>query len=456
MTKLDVGALLTASADLTVTGDVTAKQNLSVLKDKTLNVGGSLDVSEGPYELNGQEVHSYIAGTLNVTGDAKVATAILPDTASLNIDGVLTITGQWFQYQGDSSNFNVDHIVMDHQPGRKNSAVLSLEGAGDYHLDKLELKNSTNETERYNGVQLHNANLSLNQMIVHENTVGMIEFRNVTYKKAEISTLAVAENGTFYVGSLSGSLSDQSQNRIVVENATFADNAKITRKDDYDEKEQVKNDGDVGLIFENLTAQGNLNISSMDSWKGGHGALTIKSLNAEGGAVTIDQQLQGSSAAINIAEGARVELNKGTNVDTLTVNMNTLAKDSLYVDSVGTNTKTNINVDGSLNDKDAASMIEELDSAVQIGKDDKGSYDFVIGEGAIFGQVTGNSGRVRARLKTRSWAGLAFLRRLLSALSLRHEMNSLSKRMGELRDAPPASARGFAPMVPKWNTASRT
>lgn len=182
--------------------------------------------------------------------------------------------------------------------------------------------------------------------------------------------------------------------------------------------------------------------------------MTIKSLNAEGGAVTIDQQLQGSSAAINIAEGARVELNKGTNVDTLTVNMNTLAKDSLYVDSVGTNTKTNINVDGSLNDKDAASMIEELDSAVQIGKDDKGSYDFVIGEGAIFGQVTGNSGEYEQAENTKL-AGLASAT-ALSALSLRHEMNSLSKRMGELRDAPPASARGFAPMVPKWNTASRT
>lgn len=271
-------------------------------------------------------------------------------------------------------------------------------------------------------------------MIVAANTVGMIDFQKGTDQKAAVSSLSVAENGTFHVGSMSGSLSDQSQNRIVVENATFADNTKITRKHDYDEEELVENDGDVGLIFENLTAKGNLNISSMDSPKGGHGALTIKSLNAEGGAVTIDQQLQGTSATINIDHGASVELNKGTNVDALTVNMKTLAKDTLYVDSVGTNTKTNINVDGSLNDKDAASMIEELDSAVQIGKDDKGSYDFVIGEGAIFGEVTGNSGEYEQAENTKL-AGLASAT-ALSALSLRHEMNSLSKRMGELRDAP--------------------
>lgn len=434
LTQLDVGKDLNANADLTVLGNVSAQQKVNVKEDKTLDIKGNLDVSEAPYQVDGEEMHSYIAGTLNVVGDAKVATAILPSTAGLSVGGVLTITGQWFQYQGESSKFNVDHIVMDHQPGRMNSAVLSLEGAGDYHLSKLELKNSTNKTERFNGVQLHNANLSVDQMVVHENTVGMIDFEKGTKHKAGINNLTVAENGTFLVGAINGSLADQSQNNIVVANASFADNTTITRKQDYDEDEKVEKDGDVGLIFKNLTAEGNLNISSMDSLKGGHGALTIETLHAKGGAVTLDQQLQGASAVVNIAQGARVAMNKGTSVDSLTVNMSTLAKDSLYVDSVGENTKTKVNVDGKLNNKDAASMIEELDLAVQIGTDDKGSYDFVINEGDVFGAVTGNSADYEQAENTKL-VGLESVT-ALSALSLRHEMNSLSKRMGELRDAP--------------------
>lgn len=434
LTELTVGGFLKNDADLTVTGNTTVNTGLSVAEGKTFTIDGNLDVSSTPY--NDGEAHSLspIEGNLIVHGNANVATGLVYSTGGLTVDGVLTITGQWFQYQGESSKFNVDHIVMDHQPGRKDSAVLSLEGEGDYHLTTLELKNSTNETERFNGVQLHNANLSVKQMLVNESTVGMIHFEQGTQHKADITNLTVAENGTFHVGAINGSLSDQSQNKIVVANASFADNTKITRKNEYDEDEKVEKDGDVGLIFKNLTAEGSLAINSMDSLKGGHGALTIENLHANGGAVIIGQSLEGQAAVVNIAEGASVAMNKGTTVDSLTVNMSTLAKDSLYVDSVGTNTKTNINVDGALNNKDPESILEELDAAVQIGKDDKGNYDFVIEEGDVFGEITGNHADYE-RAQNKKLAGLASVT-AVSALTLRHEMNSLSKRMGELRDAP--------------------
>lgn len=434
LTELTVGGFLQNDANLTVNGNTTVNTGLSVAEGKTFTINGNLDVSSTPY--NDGEAHSLspISGNLIVHGNANVATGLVYSTGGLTVDGVLTITGQWFQYQGESSKFNVDHIVMDHQPGRMNSAVLSLEGEGDYHLTTLELKNSTNETERFNGVQLHNANLSVEQMLVNESTVGMIHFENGTKHKADITNLTVAENGTFHVGAINGSLSDQSQNNVVVANASFADNTKITRKNEYGEDEKVEKDGDVGLIFKNLTAEGSLAINSMDSLKGGHGALTIENLHANGGAVTIGQSLEGQAAVVNIAEGASVAMNKGTTVDSLTVNMSTLAKDSLYVDSVGTNTKTNINVDGALNNKDPESILEELDAAVQIGKDDKGNYDFVIEEGDVFGEITGNHADYE-RAQNKKLAGLASVT-ALSALTLRHEMNSLSKRMGELRDAP--------------------
>lgn len=118
LTELTVGGFLKNDADLTVTGNTTVNTGLSVAEGKTFTIDGNLDVSSTPY--NDGEAHSLspIEGNLIVHGNANVATGLVYSTGGLTVDGVLTITGQWFQYQGESSKFNVDHIVMDHQPGR--------------------------------------------------------------------------------------------------------------------------------------------------------------------------------------------------------------------------------------------------------------------------------------------------------------------------------------------------
>lgn len=420
LTELTVNGSLANNANLTVEGNTTVNTSLSVANGKTVTIKGNLDVSKTPYNYGGTHSLSNVDGNLIVLGDAKVASGTVTSTGGLSVGGTLTITGQMLEYFGESQKFKVDNIILDHQAGRMDTARLSLKSEGDYHLKSLAIKNSTGQKEKYNGIQLFNANLTVDDMTVGTNAVGMIHFYEGTKHEAKIGTLNVVETGTFHVASKNGTSVDGSLNNIVVDNATFANDTYVNRKEGF-----------VGLTFKNLTAEGKLNIQDF----GDKSTLNINNLHANGGAVTIDQPMQGAATVINIAEGASVAMNRGTTVDSLTVNMGTLAKNALVVDSVGSNTKTSLNIDGKLNNKEASAVLQELDSAVKLGKDDKGNFEYVIGEGDLFGAITGDSTGAYHQEKNEKLTGLGAVT-ALSALTLRHEMNSLSKRMGELRDAP--------------------
>ena len=419
LSSLTAGTNIAVNADLNVLGHVKVKKgSLSVAEGQSLTVKGNLDVSGKPTP-NGHSLQGF-GGSINVSGNMAVYDGEISKRADITVGGTLTIHGPYLDFEADSSKFGVKDVVIDHQAGGLNSARLSLKGAGDYHLNSLTLKNSTGASERYNGIQLFNGNLTVNHMTVDKNAVGMINFVEGTKHEAKIGTLNVVETGTFHVASKNGTSDDSSLNNIIVDNANFANDTHVNRKEGF-----------VGLSFKNLTAEGKLNIQDF----GDKSTLNINNLHANGGAVTIDQPMQGTATVINIAEGASVAMNKGTTVDSLTVNMGTLAKDSFVVDSVGNNTKTSINIDGKLNNKDATLVLQELDSAVQLGKDDKGHFEYEIGEGDLFGAITGDSTGAYHQEKNEKLTGLGAVT-ALSALTLRHEMNSLTKRMGELRDAP--------------------
>lgn len=428
LTSLEVGTGLTVNANLTVLGNTTVKQAISVGAGKLLTVNGNLDASTTPPS----STHSLAAvnGSIKVLGNAHIYDGEVGQTGGLSVGGVLTL-GKYLDFKATSDKFDVKNLVIDHDRKtgdsvENNVARLSLFGQGDYHFDSVVLKNSSGLEESFNGIQMFHGNLTVGTMDVGENTNGAISFVTDTNHTADIGQLNVQKNGIFLVGASVGSHADGTVNNVVVGNAVFADGTRIN-----------KGDGNIGLTITELTAQGDLNIGTPKEGvepTTDYIALNIGKLHANGGAVTIDQPMQGASSIVNIAEGASVAMNKGTTVDSLTVNMSTLAKDALVVDSVGENTKTNINVDGKLNNKDATAVVQELDSAVQLGKDDKGNYEFVIGEGDIFGEIKGNNSGYYQEENSKL-GGIEAVT-ALSALTLRHEMNSLSKRMGELRDTP--------------------
>lgn len=321
----------------------------------------------------------------------------------------------------DLKNLNIQNLTVHGTDGLTGTGYVAFEFQDDLpDSDKIVRINTAvfDGQGRYSGLQLFNADLELNSLTIADGTKGMVNFYEGTSNTAKIENLHVLGKGSFYVSAKEGG--KEGVNQIEVNNAIFEDGASVTRKE-----------GNVSVVFNEVTAEGNLSFKSL----GTYGELAINALNAQGGEVTLDQQLSGASSTITINEGASVSLNKGTTVDSLNVNLDTMEKNAFYVDSVGENTQTNIIVDGRFNDKSAQEIIHDLDASVQVGKDDNGAFDFVIQEGDVLGAITGNSDGTYTQANNTKLTAFGSVT-ALSALTLRHEMNSLSKRMGELRDAP--------------------
>lgn len=401
------GDAATNNGILKVHGDFTAGNYYSDA-DSELHVAGTTTIGY----ITEKAFGSLTTNTLHIT---KAAVSHLHSITAEN----LIIDSSASLY--DLKNLNIQNLTVHGTDGPTGSGYVAFKFQDNLpDSDKVVRINKAffDGQGRYSGLQLFNADLELDWLTIADGTKGMVNFYEGTSNTAKITNLHVLGKGTFYVSAEEGG--KDGVNQVEVNNAIFEDGASITRKE-----------GHVRVVFNKVTAGGNLSFKSL----GTYGELAINSLNAQGGVVTLDQQLSGTSSTITINEGASVSLNKGTTVDSLNVNLNTMETNAFYVDSVGENTQTNIIVDGRFNDKSAQEIIHALDATVQVGKDDNGAFDFVIQEGDIFGAITGNSDGTYTQANNTKLTAFGSVT-ALSALTLRHEMNSLSKRMGELRDAP--------------------
>ena len=389
---------ITAHGDF-IAANYYSSQDSKLVVDGTASIGYVTDQAFGSLQAGTLHiVQSAVSNLSSITADKMIigSSASLNNLQSLSVKN-LEVHGNYVAFKFQEGIDQSKKIV------NLDSAVFDGKGP-------------------YSGIQLFGADLNLKSLTVDSDTKGMINFYEGSKHSAEIGSLDVKEKGTFFVNSKEAPTDTASLNRIVVTEANFADNTSVTQKSG--------NKG-LGLTFKHLTAQGNLDIQSI----GKKSELSIENLHAMGGDVTIAQPLTGKSTTVTIEDGASVTMNKGLLTETLSVNLNTMAKRALYVESVAENTKTSVTVDGKFNNKDAKEVIEELNGAIQIGQDDKGAFDYVIGEGDINGQISGTSAGSYHQEKNTKLTGLGAVT-ALSALTLRHEMNSLTKRMGELRDAP--------------------
>ncbi|MDO4937151.1 MAG: autotransporter outer membrane beta-barrel domain-containing protein, partial [Sutterellaceae bacterium] len=208
-------------------------------------------------------------------------------------------------------------------------------------------------------------------------------------------------------------------------------------------------------------------------WSTGAGSsISLDLVGAESSLTGAVSQEENGAVAMNLNDGAKWNVSaKANSVGTLGLDSGTLVIDqagtSIGIDNLtlaGANTfvvqeapssngkyliaqnvtgEGTVLVDGSgaYNDgrTTVEAAVEALDAAF-VDKDDNSIVDSVhLAEGNIFGEVFAtkdSEGHYSITEKTNSKLDALNSIHVLSALAWRHEMNSLNKRMGELRDAP--------------------
>lgn len=193
-----------------------------------------------------------------------------------------------------------------------------------------------------------------------------------------------------------------------------------------------------------LTANKTVNLSGAASVSNNGGTATFGEVNSE------NLNVYGTSGQTTIAK-ARMRNQVGVTLDSgtvtiddletqkLDVTINNLEGNKLDVAKVNDDVNASVTVSSQANTGAAQDVIDKVMGSVAIGTDNATDVDYLITAkpGLITDGFTTQSNDPTTIHTTKNPTMDAFGSvTALSALTLRHEMNSLSKRMGELRDAP--------------------
>lgn len=193
-----------------------------------------------------------------------------------------------------------------------------------------------------------------------------------------------------------------------------------------------------------LTANKTVNLSGAASVSNNGGTATFGEVNSE------NLNVYGTSGQTTITK-ARMSNQVGVTLDSgtvtiddletqkLDVTINNLEGNKLDVAKVNDDVNASVTVSSQANTGAAQDVIDKVMGSVAIGTDNATDVDYLITAkpGLITDGFTTQSNDPMTIHTTKNPTMDAFGSvTALSALTLRHEMNSLSKRMGELRDAP--------------------
>ena len=423
-----------------------------------LFVNHTNDLSLNSIECADFSVHNY--GTIDVVKDASFGNYYVGDNSKLEVDGTLkikyltdentndkkpntasinantiiviessdaavnTLNADTYIVKRSSTLYHVDslninHLIVEGMGSGYFAPRMNYDAEGNKQTLHIETASFGGANSNYSGIQIFNYNLVIDDLDIKENVNGVINFYEGKNNHASVGNLSVASGSSLFLSSQS----DTEGNLLTVDKAVFADNSSITTEE---------GSNDVHVVFNNLETQGNVEFiqTSKDP-----STLEIKNLDLNKGKLTSNQVISGNSMNVTVNEGASALFNKEVGVDNLNVTLNTLAKDTVKVSSTGANTKTEVTVASNLNNKNADSIVSDLKDAVKIGADGAQDYNYLVEEGDVNGQISGTRNGNYSIQQNTKLLDLSSLS-TLSIAQWRHENNSLSKRLGEVRSSP--------------------
>ncbi|MDO4936364.1 MAG: autotransporter outer membrane beta-barrel domain-containing protein [Sutterellaceae bacterium] len=315
----------------------------------------------------------------------------------------------------DLENLKVDHLKVN--GGDKPSAYVKFDfkdGAG----NTVDL-----ESAEFNGkkttLQLFNANLDLDQVTVTEGSKGYINFKEGTDQTGTVGVVKVNQNAKFDV------ITEKANSKTTIDSITLEENSTFGGGGD----KLLTNNATINVT--DITVNGDAQISKV----GGlltNTTLSIDKMEVNKGTLTVasTQKIAGKEFDLTVNEGAKVDIQFSVDAQAFNVYANTLVADSVKVAQTGENTNATVYVGSDLNTKVAREIVNDIHAAVSMDKD----YAYEVADGDIYGAIRGK-GDTYTQAKNANLTGLGSVT-ALSTMTWLHEMNSLNKRMGELRDAP--------------------
>ncbi len=391
--------------------------NYHVGDNSNLNVGGTLtikvlkDANDKQPSVNSIEANTIV---IKETSSASIS--------SLKADTYIVESSSTLKHV---DSLNINHLIVKGTGSGFFAPHMNYDAKGNKQTVHIETASFEGANSKYSGIQIFNYNLVIDDLDIKENVKGMINFLEEKDNHASVGNLSVASGSSLFLNSQS----DTEGNLLTVDKAVFADNSSITPKD--------SKSNDVHVVFNNLETQGNVEFMALNDNQTSKApsTLEIKNLDLNKGKLTSNQAISGNSMNVTVNEGASALFNKEVGVDNLNISLNTLAKDTVTVNSTGAKTKTEVTVASKLNNKNADSIVSDLKDAVKIGADGAQDYNYLVEEGDVNGQISGTRNGNYSIQQNTKLLDLSSLS-TLSIAQWRHENNSLSKRLGEVRSSP--------------------
>ena len=406
--------------------------NLYVQEGAVLDVGGDLTV----YQVFFQD------GTINTT-NLNVAMGNVQSTATLNVEGWMTVTANFTSHSADS--FNVKKLRTDNSNKSdvtKSSRVFVPLYNGTYEFEELVLgggNGSYNEgdgRQDYSGIQLFNSDVIVDRVTIESGTNGLIDFRETTDSDTLTMTVneLINDGGTLFLHSEGTGV----DNALNIERAVFNDGSKIENRNDTSQAGKLNLTIDE-LIAENLTVEEFTTEASVFNL--GTAFLSGEKNVFKQKVTGLSQGSSETSMYIELQEGARAQFDE-VSTQNLNVRLNDLQGDQQFsvtdLQDCQTCQRIQVTVDGKANNANPQAVVEQLKQSVSINSIDstgtsiQRTYQATIEEGNIWGAIYLDCDGNIVVDKNKKTASIA-QSTAVSFMQWRNETDDIYKRLGDLR-----------------------
>lgn len=436
--SLEVGEKITTSANSVLnveSGQIKGKvenRGLIYLNSENAKIDGTLYLYDGA-ELKQNETTNLknlevTQGKVSISNDLTIENNLL--VSSANIFGDLTVGGKFIQTHTTTNDYTIFRSGSSATIGTIESS-LGKYGIKVQNNSMLEVDNMI-----MSGVaDVDGGQLQINQSasIGGLHNTGTVDAPDAVITVTGEQTLTdqyTFTNG-LHIGS-SGDIGDKANSTFIAKSLSVNGNA----------LNQSADGGSSKLLVNQIAINGDYTNAGITSIS--HGSGTFKSITSENGSLELEDSVlevkNGSSLGkVKTMGDATSTISLGTGdytMDSFSGDNKVLLLNDIKNTTVGIDSKEGhmtIAATGTANDQysNVAEAIKALQSKVSVSNTDPNVTDQVeiaegtINNGYMHGQETKNS-------KLDAFSSV----NVLSALTLRHEMNTLSKRMGELRDTP--------------------